>query len=57
MTVYPIIPDFEKYPGTGRDINGTTGEVGLAAHWVKHILHHAFIWKAKLKPGWALIPE
>jgi sulfide:quinone oxidoreductase len=57
MTVYPVIPDFEKYPGTGRDINGTTGELGLAAHWVKHLLHHAFIWKAKLKPGWTLIPE
>ncbi len=57
MTVFPIIPDFEKYPGTGRDINGTTGEIGLAAHWVKHLLHHAFIWKAKLKPGWTLIPE
>jgi sulfide:quinone oxidoreductase len=57
MTVFPIIPDFETYPGTGRDINGTTGEIGLAAHWVKHLLHHAFIWKAKLKPGWTLIPE
>ncbi len=57
MTVYPIIPDFEKYPGTGRDINGTTGELGLAAHWVKALLHHAFIWKAKLKPGWKIIPE
>ena len=57
MTVYPIIPDFEKYPGVGRDMNATTGELGLAAHWVKHLLHHAFIWKAKLKPGWTLIPE
>jgi sulfide:quinone oxidoreductase len=57
MTVYPIIPDFEKYPGVGRDMNGTTGELGLAAHWVKHILHHLFLWKAKLKPGWTLIPE
>jgi hypothetical protein len=19
MTVYPVVPDFEKYPGTGRD--------------------------------------
>ena len=57
MTVYPIIPDFEKYPGVGRDMNGTTGELGLAAHWVKHLLHHAFIWKAQLKPGWTLIPE
>jgi len=57
MTVFPVVPDYEKYPGTGRDINGTTGEIGLAAHWVKHLLHHAFLWKAKLKPGWALIPE
>jgi len=57
MTVYPVVPDFEKYPGTGRDLNGTTGELGLAAHWVKHILHHLFLWKAKLKPGWKLIPE
>jgi sulfide:quinone oxidoreductase len=57
MTVFPIVPDFKKYPGTGRDINGTTGEIGLAAHWVKHLLHFAFIWKAKLKPGWTLIPE
>ena len=57
MTVFPIVPDFEKYPGTGRDIHGTTGEIGLAAHWVKHILHHLFIYKAKLYPGWTLIPE
>ncbi len=57
MTVYPIVPDFEKYPGVGRDMNGTTGELGLAAHWVKHILHHVFLWKAKLRPGWTLIPE
>ena len=57
MTVYPIVPDFKKYPGVGRDMNGTTGELGLAAHWVKHVLHHIFIWKAKLKPGWTLIPE
>jgi sulfide:quinone oxidoreductase len=57
MTVYPIVPDFEKYPGVGRDMKQTTGELGLAAHWVKHILHHLFIWKAKLRPGWTLIPE
>lgn len=57
MTVYPVVPDYEKYPGTGRDTNYTFGEVGLAGHWIKHILHHMFIYKAKLKPGWALIPE
>ncbi|CAA6802845.1 MAG: Sulfide:quinone oxidoreductase [uncultured Sulfurovum sp.] len=57
MTVYPVVPDFEKYPGTGRDTKYTFGEIGLAGHWIKHILHHMFIWKAKLKPGWTLIPE
>ncbi len=57
MTVYPVVPDFEKYPGTGRDTDYTFGEIGLAGHWIKHILHHLFIWKAKLKFGWTLIPE
>ena len=57
MTVYPVVPDFEKYPGTGRDTEYTFGEIGLAGHWIKHILHHMFIYKAKLYPGWTLIPE
>jgi sulfide:quinone oxidoreductase len=57
MTVYPVVPDFETYPGTGRDTDYTFGEIGLAGHWIKHILHHMFIYKAKLYPGWTLIPE
>ncbi len=57
MTVYPVVPDFEKYPGTGRDTDYTFGEIGLAGHWIKHILHYLFIWKAKLKAGWTMIPE
>jgi len=57
MTVYPVVPDFEKYPGTGRDTDYTFGEIGLAGHWIKHILHHLFIYKAKLKTGWTMIPE
>lgn len=56
MTMYPIIPDYDKYE-YGRDMNGTFGTMGLAGHWVKHLLHHAFIWKAKLKPFWTIIPE
>jgi sulfide:quinone oxidoreductase len=32
----------------------TTGEVGLAGHWIKQLLHHVFIYKAKAKPGWWL---
>ncbi len=57
LTVYPVVPDFEKYPGLGRDLDYTFGEIGLAGHWIKHILHHLFIYKAKLNPGWTLIPE
>ena len=57
MTVFPVVPDFKKYPKYGRDLDLTFGEVGLAGHWIKHLLHHLFIYKAKLKPGWTLIPE
>jgi sulfide:quinone oxidoreductase len=57
LTVYPVVPDYEKYPGTGRDPEYTFGEIGLAGHWIKHILHYMFIYKAKLNTGWTLIPE
>ncbi len=57
MTVFPVVPDFEKYPEYGRDINLTFGEIGLAGHWMKYLLHHAFIYQAKLKPGWSFIPD
>jgi len=57
MTVYPIVPDFARYPQYGRDLNQTFGEIGLAGHWIKLLLHHMFLYKARLRPGWALIPE
>jgi len=57
MTMYPIIPDFDRYPDTGRELRYTTGEIGLAGHWIKHLLHHAFIYKAKANPFWTIIPE
>jgi len=57
MTVYPIVPDFARYPQYGRDLNQTSGEIGLAGHWIKIMLHHMFLYKARLRPGWALIPE
>ncbi|MCB0264387.1 MAG: FAD-dependent oxidoreductase [Calditrichia bacterium] len=57
MTMYPIIPDFNRFPGTGRDLNYTTGEIGLAGHWIKYLLHHAFIYKAKANPMWRIVPE
>jgi sulfide:quinone oxidoreductase len=57
MTMYPVVPDYERYPGLGRSSRHTTGEVGAAGHWIKHILHHLFLYKAKAYPGWWLIPE
>jgi sulfide:quinone oxidoreductase len=57
MTMYPVVPDYERFPGTGRDIKETYGEIGLAAHWIKHTLHFVFIYKAKALPGWSLLPE
>lgn len=57
MTVFPIVPDFEAYPQYGRDLDQTFGEVGLAGHWIKVVLHHVFLHKARMRPGWSLIPE
>ncbi|MGE0762996.1 MAG: NAD(P)/FAD-dependent oxidoreductase [Bdellovibrionales bacterium] len=57
MTMYPIVPDLKKYPGVGRSLVHTTGEIGAAGHWIKKILHYAFIYKAKALPFWWIIPE
>jgi sulfide:quinone oxidoreductase len=57
ITVFPIVPDFERYPETGRDLDHTFGEIGLAGHWIKILLHHLFIYKAKMHAFWQLIPE
>ncbi|NJL24251.1 MAG: NAD(P)/FAD-dependent oxidoreductase [Calothrix sp. SM1_5_4] len=57
MTMFPIVPDYKKYPGVGRSLTHTTGELGTAGHWIKKILHYAFIYKAKALPFWWLIPE
>ncbi len=56
MTMMPVVVDYDKYP-TGRDIQDTKGEIGLAGHWVKTMLHYLFIYKAKAKPFWYMIPE
>ena len=57
MTMYPVVPDYDRFPGYGRSLTETTGEIGLAGHWMKHLLHHLFIYKAKGRPGWSMIPE
>jgi sulfide:quinone oxidoreductase len=56
MTMMPVVPDYSRYP-TGRDLKDTRGEIGLAGHWVKYMLHHLFLHKAKGRLGWQFIPE
>jgi len=58
ITTYPIVPDYVKYPDShGRHLGKTFGAIGLAGHWLKLMLHYAFLYKAKMKPFWWLIPE
>lgn len=57
MTVFPVVPDYETYPQYGRDMSLTFGEIGLAGHWMKAFLHHSFIYQAKMRPGWWLMPD
>lgn len=57
ITMRPIVPDTKRYPETGRDLLVTSGELGLAGHWIKRVLHTMFIYKAKWLPGWSKIPE
>ncbi len=57
MTMYPVVPDYDRYPTHGRSLKDTYGEIGLAGHWIKHLLHFLFIYKAKARPGWSFIPE
>jgi sulfide:quinone oxidoreductase len=57
MTMFPVVPDYLKFPNTGRSVEDTFGEIGLAGHWIKLLLHYMFIYKAKARFGWFLIPE
>jgi sulfide:quinone oxidoreductase len=57
MTMFPVVPDYKRFPGLGRDSRLTFGEIGVAGHWIKVILHFMFMYKAKAMPGWWLIPE
>lgn len=58
ITTFPIVPDYKKHPTTGgRELSKTFGDIGLAGHWLKLTLHYAFLYKAKMKPFWWLIPE
>lgn len=58
MVMFPIVPNQEKYPdNAGRHPRLSFGKIGLFGHWTKLLLHFGFIYKAKWKPFWWIIPE
>ena len=57
IVMSPVVPNFSDFPRTGRNDDETYGEIGLAGHWLKRALHTIFIYKAKAKPFWWVIPE
>ncbi|MEC1715907.1 NAD(P)/FAD-dependent oxidoreductase [Schinkia azotoformans] len=57
ILMYPVAPDYEKYPEYGRDLKVCDLEVGLAGAWIKRSLHTAFLYKMKGNLGWSMIPE
>ena len=57
MTVFPVVPDYETYPDYGRDMSLTFGEIGLAGHWMKWLLHYVFMYQAQMRFGWSVLPD
>ena len=57
MTVYPIVPDYDRYPEYGRDPKRTFGEIGLAGHWIKILLHHMFLLQSTTSPRLEVHPR
>lgn len=57
IIMYPVTPDYERYPDYGRDIKANKLDIGLAGAWTKRLLHTAFQYKMKGKLGWSMIPE
>lgn len=58
IVVYPLVPDFRRYPPeSGRDPFVTHMEMGLAGAWMKRLIHSTFMYKLQGYPGWQIIPE
>ncbi len=58
IIVYPVVPDFRRYPNEhGRDMFVTHMEMGLAGAWMKRMVHTTFMHKLQGRIGWKMIPE
>jgi sulfide:quinone oxidoreductase len=58
IMIYPVVPDFKRYPNQGgRDGFVTHLEMGLAGAWMKRMIHSTFMHKLQGRIGWQFIPE
>jgi len=57
IIAHPIVPDWKKYPISGRDMFVSNMEMGLSGAWMKRMIHTTFNHKLRGRMGWSLIPE
>ncbi len=57
IIAHPIVPDWKKYPISGRDMFVSNMEMGLSGAWMKRMIHTTFSHKLRGRFGWSLIPE
>lgn len=57
IVMYPVVPDYDRYPIYGRDLKIMNMDIGLSGAWIKRTLHSVFMYKMKGNPGWSIIPE
>lgn len=57
IVISPLVPDYEKYPEYGRELEACHMEVGLAGAWLKRLLHSLIKHKMSGGFGWRWIPE
>lgn len=57
IIAHPIVPDWKKYPESGRDMFVSDMEMGLSGAWMKRMIHTTFNHKLRGRMGWSLIPE
>ena len=57
IIAHPIVPDWKKYPVSGRDMFVSSMEMGLSGAWMKRMIHTTFNHKLRGRFGWSWIPE
>jgi sulfide:quinone oxidoreductase len=57
ILIYPVVPNYLKYPVGGRDLFVSGMEMGLAGAWMKKMIQMTFMHKLRGRLFWSFIPE